>query len=221
MRQRGGKISNLFAPLSFSHNFVAQVTSSSSQMSRQRQSYSSWLKTVVLLFLAVILPSSGQQIGIDVCSCAPSDYEFQFDFSLFCPPINITQGDAVTSTSCMVSPFEDTAYTAWGDVPVAVQEIVVLELDQNLDVLFREEIAGNFKDGDTFRYTSVAAEPGSILEPRNLPKAIQYTIVGTNIFDQTITNIVLIVFSNSCQAYPALVPGQYAGWVRFVSFLFS
>jgi hypothetical protein len=187
-------------------------------MSSQRQSYSSWLKTVVLLFLAVILPSSGQQIGIDVCSCAPSDYEFQFDFTLFCPPINITQGDAVTSTSCMVSPFEDPAV---GDlVPVAVQEIVVLELDQNLDVLVREEIAGNFKDGDTFRYTSVAAEPGSIVEPRNLPRAIQYNIVGINILDQTITNIVLITFSNSCQAYPVLIPGQYAGWVRFVSFLF-
>jgi hypothetical protein len=187
-------------------------------MSSQRQSYSSWLKTVVLLFLAVILPSSGQQIGIDVCSCAPSDYEFQFDFTLFCPPINITQGDAVTSTSCMVSPFEDPAV---GDlVPVAVQEIVVLELDQNLDVLVREEIIGNFRDGDTFRYTSVAAEPGSIVEPRNLPRAIQYNIVGINILDQTITNIVLITFSNSCQAYPVLIPGQYAGWVRFVSFPF-
>jgi hypothetical protein len=188
-------------------------------MSSQQQSYSSWLKTVVLLCLAVILPSSGQQIGIDVCSCAPSDYEFEFDFSLYCPPINITQGDAVTSTSCMVSPFEDPAV---GDlVPVAVQEIVVLELDQNLDVLVREEINGNFKDKDTFRYTSVAAEPGSIVEPRNLPRAIQFNIVGINIFDQTITNIVLITFSNSCQAYPVLIPGQYAGWVRFVSFPFS
>lgn len=182
---------------------------------RQRQPNSSWLKSVFLLLLAVILRSTGQQIGIDVCSCAPSEYEFQFDFALFCPPINITQGDAVTSTSCMVSPFEDPSV---GDlVPVAVQEIVVLELDQNLDVLVREEINGNFKDGDTFSYSSVAAEPGSIVEPRNLPRAIQFNIVGINIFDQAITNIVVITFSNSCQAFPVLIPGQFAGWVRFVS----
>jgi hypothetical protein len=59
------------------------------------------------------------------------------------------------------------------------------------------------------------------VEPRNIPRAIQYNIVGINIFDQTITNIMLITFSNSCQAYPVLIPGQYAGWVRFVSFPLS
>jgi hypothetical protein len=116
----------------------------------------------------------------------------------------------------MVSPFENPSV---GDlVPVAVQEIVILELDQNLDVLVREEISNSFKDGDTFTYTSYAAEPGKIVEPLNLPRAIQFNIVGINALEQAITNIVVITFSNSCQAYPVLIPGQYAGWVRFVSY---
>jgi hypothetical protein len=182
----------------------------------KRQSNISFFNTLGLL-LAFLLKTSGQLIGSDICSCAPSKYEFKFDFSLFCPPVNITQGDAVTSTSCMVSPFENPSV---GDlVPVAVQEIVILELDQNLDVLAREEILDNFKDGDTFSYSSYAAEPGKIVDPLNVPRAIQFNIVGINALEQAITNIVVITFSNSCQVYPVLIPGQYAGWVRFVSSL--
>ena len=173
-----------------------------------------WLK--ILCFLLVfLLPTSGQnQIGIDICSCAPSNYEFQFDFTLTCPPINVTQGDAISSTTCMVSPFKDERV---GDlIPILVQSIDILELDQNLDVMTREQINGNFLDGDTFTYQSVAATSGE-KNPQFLPRAIQYNINGINQFEQLITNLVVITFSNSCQAYPVLIPGQYAGWVRFVS----
>lgn len=182
----------------------------------QRLSTSQWLRTIVVLALSFgfVKPSGGQQIGVDVCSCAPSTYEFKFDFSLFCPPINITQGDAVIDTSCLVSPFQD--QTVGDLVPIAVQEITVMELDQNLDNLYQEIIRGSFKDGDTWSYTSVAAQPGKN-DPLTLPRGIQFNIVGINILEQPIINTVIITFSNSCQAYPVLIPGQYAGWVRFVS----
>ena len=181
------------------------------------RSTSQWFRTILVLALSlgfVVQQSGGQQVGIDICSCAPSTYEFQFDFSLFCPPINITQGDAVVDTSCLVSPFQDQSV---GDlVPIAVQEITVLELDQNLDNLYQEIIRGSFKDGDTWSYTSVAAQPGRT-DPLTLPRGIQFNIVGINRLEQPIINTVIITFSNSCQAYPVLIPGQYAGWVRFVS----
>jgi hypothetical protein len=174
------------------------------------------LLTLVLVWL---LPSttSGQEqeIGVDLCSCAPNTYEFTLDFSLFCPPVNITIGDAVEATTCMVSPFGDPGVNDL--IPVAVQSIDILELNRNLQIMSQENIAGNFGDGDTFQYTSYAALPGEIVDPNDLPRAIQINIIGVNQFEEPIINVYLITFSNNCGAYPVLYEGQSAGWTRFVS----
>jgi hypothetical protein len=155
------------------------------------------------------------QIGVDICVCAPSTYEFTLDFSLFCPPVNITLGDAVKRTSCLVNPFGTPEVADL--VPVAVSSIEILELDQSMEISVREKIEGSFGDGDTFQYTSIAALPGEIVNPDDLPRAIQLNIVGVNQFDESIINIYLIVFTNNCGRYPVLFEGQSAGWTRFVS----
>lgn len=173
----------------------------------------------VLIGLAILFSwlssSVGQEIGTEVCHCAPNTYEFTLDFSLFCPPVNITVGDAVAATTCMVSPFGDPNVTDL--IPVAVQSIDILELDQNLQIRMQENIVGNFGDGDTFQYTSYAALPGEMLNPEDLPRAIQVNIIGVNRFDEAIINVYLITFTNSCGSYPVLFEGQSAGWTRFVS----
>jgi hypothetical protein len=186
--------------------------------SRHRQSKSSWLKTLGF-FVPLFASVNGAVIGQDICSCAPSNYEFTLDFSLFCPPVNITQGDAVAATTCMVSPFGNSEVADL--IPVAVQSIDILELNQNLDIIVQENIAGNFGDGDTFRYSSIAALPGEIVDPVDLPRAIQLNLIGVNQFDEPIINVYLITFTNDCQSYPVLFEGQYAGWTRFVSTLFA
>jgi hypothetical protein len=175
---------------------------------------------LVSLALLWLLPSATtgqneQEIGTDVCSCAPNTYEFTLDFSLFCPPVNITIGDAVEATTCMVSPFGDPDVTDL--IPVAVQSIDILELNRNLQIMSQENIAGNFGDGDTFQYISYAALPGEIVVPDDLPRAIQINIIGVNQFEEPIINVYLITFTNSCGSYPILFEGQSAGWTRFVS----
>ena len=175
----------------------------------------SMVKILGLLLVSLLpISTSGQRIGIDICSCAPSQYEFEFDFDLACPPVNITQGDAVASTACLTSPVEDEQLE--DKIPILVRTIDVFELDQNLDVMTREQISGSFLDGDRFTYKSVVAASGET-DPTRLPRAIQYVINGINKLGEEIVNLVVITFSNSCQAYPVLIPGQYAGWVRFVS----
>jgi hypothetical protein len=171
----------------------------------------------LMLLCSWIAPSAGQdqEIGVDVCHCAPNTYEFTLDFSLFCPPVNITIGDAVQATTCMVSPFGDPTVTDL--IPVAVQSIDILELNQNLQVMMQENIAGNFGDGDTFQYTSYAALPGEVVDPDDLPRAIQININGINQFEESIINVYLITFTNNCGSYPVLFEGQSAGWTRFVS----
>jgi hypothetical protein len=169
------------------------------------------------LLFSWFYPSYGQEIGTEICFCAPNTYEFTLDFSLFCPPVNITIGDAVAATTCMVSPFGDP--TVADLIPVSVQSIDILELNQNLQVMMQENIAGEFSDGDSFQYTSYAALPGEIVNPEDLPRAIQVNIIGTNANGEPIINVYLITFTNSCGSYPVLFEGQSAGWTRFVSTL--
>ncbi len=160
-----------------------------------------------------------QEIGTDICFCAPNKYEFTLDFSLTCPPVNITLGDAVAATTCMVSPFG--APEVADLVPVEVSSIEVLELNQNLQVMVQELIEPTevYLDGDTFSYVSYAAIPGDIVKPEDLPRAIQLNIGGKNAQGEEIINVYLITFTNSCGAYPVLFEGQWAGWTRFVSFI--
>lgn len=182
-----------------------------------RSTFADWILAVVLV-CSLLKPSSGQEdqvIGVDICYCAPNTYQFTLDFSLFCPPVNITLGDAIKATTCSVSPFGDPSVTDL--VPVAVQSIDVLELDQNLQVISQEQIEGNFGDGDTFEYTSVAANPGDIVDAADLPRAIQLNINGVNELEQAILNVYLITFTNNCSSYPVLSEGQSAGWTVFVS----
>lgn len=154
-----------------------------------------------------------QEIGIEICSCAPNSYEFTLDFALTCPPVNITLGDAVAATTCMVSPFGDPEVSDL--VPISVSSVDVLELNQNLQVINQENIGADFLDGDTFSYISYAAIPGMTVNPVDLPRAIQLNIVGKNKDGDEIINVYLITFTNSCGAYPVLSEGQFAGWTRF------
>jgi len=177
------------------------------------------LATAFLVGIATISGATAQEkqqeIGADICFCAPNVYEFELDFSLTCPPVNITLGDAVAATTCLVSPFGSAEVADL--VPVNITSIDVLELNQNLQIMVNENISPNkaFLDGDTFTYTSYAAIPGEIVNPEDLPRAIQLNMVGQNKLGEEIINMYLITFTSSCGAYPVLFGGQWAGWTRF------
>ena len=185
-------------------------------------SSSSSFSTILVTALAATVTFAGtnpvnaqQQIGVDICACSPKTYEFTFDFSLSCPPVNVVKGDAVVATTCLVSPFGDPDVKDL--VPILVQTIDILELNQNLQITVQENIGGNFRDGDTFRYTSLAAHDDEIVDPKDIPRAIQLNMIGVNQFDEPIINVYLITFSNNCEAYPVLSEGEYIGWTHFVS----
>jgi hypothetical protein len=182
---------------------------------RQTPGVASRLTLLFGVLFSLFTSGGGQEIGVDICACQPATIEFTLDFALFCPPVNITAGDAVAATSCSVNPFGDPSVTDL--VPVSVQSIDILELNQNLQILVQENIAGSFKDGDSFSYVSIAALPGEITDPDNIPRAIQINLIGVNQLDEPIINIFIITFTNDCGVYPVLYDGQSAGWVRFVS----
>ena len=172
----------------------------------------SWWSTFGLL--TSLLNGASGQVN-DTCACSPSTYEFVFDFNLFCPPVNITLSDAVEETSCSVGPFG--SQEVMDLIPVSVQNIDILELGQDLRVLVQETLEGNFVNGDSFRYESIANLPGEITSPVDIPRAIQLNIVGVNVNDDPIINVFIITFTNECDTYPVLFNGQSIGWTFFVS----
>jgi hypothetical protein len=167
------------------------------------------------LLIAFSPAATGQVIGIELCSCAPTTYEFTLDFSLSCPPVNITLGDAVQATSCLVSPFGNPEIDEL--IPIAVKSIDILEMGQDLRVLVQENYGGYYSNGYTFTYASVTADPANINTPVDIPRALQLNIVGVNSKDEPIINVYIITFTNDCESYPVLSTGQSAGWTRFVS----
>ena len=169
--------------------------------------------------LAVLVTSfviaNGQEIGTDICACSPRSYEFTLDFSLTCPPVNITIGDSIVATSCIVSPFGNPSVEDL--VPVSVEDIDILELGQNLRVVAQTDINGILVDGDKFTYTSVVADPENIMDPEQTPRALQINTVGINAQGDRIINVFIVTFTNDCGSYPLFHEGQSAGWTRFVS----
>ena len=155
----------------------------------------------------------GQIIGKDLCACSPSSYEFTLAFDLSCPPMNISKSDAIDQTSCVITSFGAPNVTDL--VPVSVQSIDILELGQGLRVLVQENIIGNFSNGDSFVYTSLAAAPIETNGPDEVPRAIQINIVGMNILNEALINVYIITFTNDCGAFPLFMEGQSAGWTYF------
>jgi hypothetical protein len=62
--------------------------------------------------------ASGQEIGADLCACAPGSYNFTLDLGLTCPPINVTNA-GVAATFCQISTFDADEDNVTDLVPVS------------------------------------------------------------------------------------------------------
>jgi len=152
----------------------------------------------------------------DVCGCSPPTYTFVLDFSLSCPPVNITTdtGSGVASASCLISPFGAPTNKL---APVVVDSVSILELDQINSVLVEERIDGELFDGDSFSYSSIINNPDDITGIRQIPKALQLNLNGKNEDGIMLMNVFIVTFSNECGVFPVIQEGESAGWAIFVS----
>lgn len=179
-----------------------------------------WLVRLLLAAIAVVQVAKSQ-VGISLCACQPSVYTFQFNFSAICD-IDTINGPGVKAADCFArgftigDPVNDT-------VPVNVNTVTVMELNPNLQVIAQTPYRDDFRDGDTFTYTSIASSPQGVatLSPDRWPGGIQLDIVGVNQDEEPITNVWIIVFENDCGIYPILEVGDNVGWTNLVSYLKS
>lgn len=170
-----------------------------------------------LLLVRCVLIEVNSQSGVNLCACQPSVYTFKFNFTAICNIQTILRpgirgADCFAREFTIGQPVNDT-------VPVQVNTVTVLELDRQLRVIAQTPYRDDFRDGETFVYTSIAGTPEgvSMLSPDRWPGGIQLDIVGINQNEEPITNVWIILFDNDCGIYPVLQVGDVIGWTILVS----
>jgi len=173
------------------------------------------VSSLLLLLLVPLLTTNAQEIGVDLCACQPSTYEFVFNFSLTCDDRNVG-GPGVQDAACVLNTEGEQNVTDF--TPVIVTRILVLELNQDFGVIAQTPIVGEYTNGSIFRYTSViASQDVSTLEPEDVPKGLQLSMAGRNKDEQDLVNFWLILYDNDCGVYPVILEGQRIGWTILVS----
>ena len=174
--------------------------------------------------LAILIVSQSvvmaQEIGLDICACQPSVYEFTLDFELTCDDLDVG-GPGISDTTCLTELRGQEDQDGADLVPVTVSQVSIFELDQNLDVIAQTVKTGSFLSGSTFTYTSIIATEPDMLNPNSLPRGIQLVFIGNNAMDQAVVNTFAILYNNDCGVFPLLREGQVAGWSIFVSRIFT
>jgi hypothetical protein len=178
-------------------------------------------KTLLMLstqwILINVLPVCGQ-IGVSICACQPSVYTFTFNFSGICD-IGTIERPGVRDADCFTRGFTlGTADDVNDTVPVQVTTVSVMELNKDLGVLVQTPYVDDFRDGDSFTYTSILSTPDNVtgLKPDMIPGGIQLGIVGVNKLEEPITNVWIILFDNACGIFPVLEVGDQIGWTILV-----
>ncbi|GKY92913.1 hypothetical protein MPSEU_000260300 [Mayamaea pseudoterrestris] len=103
-------------------------------------------------------------------------------------------------------------------VPVRVSSVDIIELDQSLAPIGSSFYGEGYANGDTIQYVSIAGNPTNVssLSPAQIPKAIQMSIVGTNVVEEDITNVWIILFDNECGFFQVLQTGDQIGWTKLL-----
>jgi hypothetical protein len=179
-------------------------------------------RSVLVTFLAALVALAGTvvdaQVGVDICACQPSTYEFTLDFASTLPAncdLGEIIGPGLNETTCRITRLNDPNDAGDPDLmPVSVTDIQVLELDQNLLPLVQTPIVGDFRSGDTFRYTSIIAN-GLGPDPMAVPRGFLMTINGRNSLDEDLQQRWVILYDNDCGIFPILFEGTQLGWTVF------
>ena len=176
-----------------------------------------WLLTLSTLALlagkvnsqVVVVPP----VGISLCACQPAVYEITLSFDVSCDDSNVA-GDGIFEIACVET--KETEEDVTDFRPVAITNILFLELNGALDTLQQEPRNGPFFDGDVVTYSSVLNVFTEFNET-SLPRAFQMVIRGFNAIDQPIQVTWVITYANDCGLFPILFEGQRMGWSIFVS----
>ena len=153
------------------------------------------------------------QIGTTICVCSPAVYEFRLNFTATCENTALI-GDGILTSDCGIESFQNLNVT--DKVPTTAGSIDIIELDADLVLLTQSSRFGTFNNGDVVRFASISNNP-TMLNETVYPKALQISVVGSNVLGETLFFAALIVYDTECGQYPLIEVGSSIGWITFVS----
>lgn len=176
------------------------------------------LKTIVLALLLLAAGTNAQEevIGADgeeICSCAPTIFEFTFVFDSLCPGNFVADdSDAIAEISCdqiVLAPDQNNIQ------PVVVDSVTILELNAN-QVINQTIVMGPFNNGDSIEYASISSYRN--LTEAYFPFGLLVTINGQNSDSRRVINAIGIDYETTeCDTWPVFPPGATIGWLQIVS----
>lgn len=138
-----------------------------------------------------------------------------FNFSGVCEDLNVAGPGLAQAATCSISPFSSGSVRSL--VPTRLTNINIIELGQSLQFITQFNDNVNFVNGDTFRFSSFAANPSQVSQD-TIPRSLEVTIVADNAFNEQIFMAWIINYSGNCDAFPVFdSPGQNIGWTTLVS----
>jgi hypothetical protein len=169
----------------------------------------------LLVAFLTLSPVQSQTVGVDICACQPSVYTFRLNFTLVCSQRNV-EGPGIKETDCITEPVGVELQNVTDEVFVAVTRIEILELDQTLLPVAQTQVTGDFRDGDTFTYTSIIATEVDGINGTSIPRGFQLNLNGRNADEVAIVNTWTIVYQNDCGIFPILFEETFIGITVFV-----
>ena len=165
-------------------------------------------KLVMYLALAHHMTKTSAQT---LCGCSPSLYKFRLNFGLSCADTSISVSNGISDVVCNTNP-----NVSVNPPSAEATSIQILELDQFQKILRTDMITDVQRDGDEIEYRSYIASSQTPVVDR-VPGSLEVAIMAR---DETSTNIYqqwVIQFTNACDVYPVISPGQQIGWISMVS----
>ena len=163
---------------------------------------------------------------MEVCGCQPRRYQFTLDFSrTTCYEMDLhAKGTALSNVVCH---FDYENEFPKHDFTV-IRRVIIREYNPKGDWLNNPNYLGHplqdpirtpLYNGESFIYTSVMSDTwtrGNVASPNQIPAKMEIELIGDNQQNQATVFSFTLYFSNDCQTYPVVVPGDYVGPVTVV-----
>ena len=186
---------------------------------------------------AMSSPPTQPQVGVDVCACQPSVWEFMVDLTLPCPNFTGISGSGFgghhgnSTTTTVVQ--QTCIPPALNQSMVIIDSIMILELDQTQTAQTNWFVPGGpFTTGDSFLYQSLLL--AQLRQPTNfenttnrtapieinsmaLPASLLVLFSGRNAEDEDLEASWSVFFTSNCTIFPLVMGGEETLYTRVVS----
>jgi hypothetical protein len=161
----------------------------------------------VVVYLAILERVSAQLIGVDICACLPTTVSLRLNFTFVCDESNVF-GPGINDTTCLIDTRGNENVTDF--TPTIVSTVQIFELNEKREVVGDSIYEEGYIDGSEITYTSIVVrDPESVSSLTTLPRGFQIWVTGVNTAEETIVNILAILYTGGKYCSCTFLKNEY------------